>query len=187
MKVLKWLDEHFEETLLVVLLILISCVQLVQVIFRNIPFISSLKWSEEFCRFCWIWTVFLSLPYTIRKGNMLQVSVLVDLFPRTLRGVFRILVEVVVTAAMALMGYHSIAVVRGIVASGETSPSMLWPMWVVYSVLLIGFFLGVVRGVQQIVLQIFRFGQGQKSTVEQTMDEAAAEVEAGKKAEGGKA
>lgn len=187
MKVLKWLDDHFEEALLVVLLILISCVQLIQVICRNVPFIDSLKWSEEFCRFCWIWTVFLSLPYTIRKGNMLQVSILVEQFPRTLRGVFRILVEVVVTASMLLLGWHSISLVQGIVASGETSPSMLWPMWIIYSVLIIGFFLGAARGVQQIVLQVMHFGQDQKSTIEQTMEEAAAEVEAGRKAEGGQA
>lgn len=187
MKVIKWLDEHFEEALLVVLLVLISCVQLAQVICRNVPFIDSLKWSEEFCRFCWIWTVFLSLPYTIRKGNMLRVSVLVETFPRILRSIFGVLVELIVTASMVLLGWHSITVVQGIVVSGETSPAMLWPMWIVYSVLLIGFFLGALRGVQQVVLHLRHFGEEQKSTLEQTMDEAAAEVEAGKKAEGGKA
>lgn len=185
MKLIKWLDDHLEETLLIVLLVLISCVQLAQVVCRNIPFITSLKWSEEFCRFCWIWTVFLSLPYTIRKGNMLRVSVLVDLFPWKLRSITHIFVEVLITAAMLLMAVHSISVVGGIVRSGETSPAMLWPMWCVYSVLLIGFFLGVVRGVQQIWLQVRSFGMQQATTLEQTIADAAAEVEAGRKAEGG--
>ena len=81
MKVLKWLDEHFEETLLVICLVLIACVCLIQVIIRNIPWIPSLQWAEEFCRFAWIWSVFLSLPYTIRKGTMLRVNVLLDLMP----------------------------------------------------------------------------------------------------------
>ena len=187
MKVIKWLDEHFEEALLVILLVLICCVELAQVICRNVPFISSLQWSDEFCRFCWIWTVFLSLPYTIRKGNMLRVSVLVDLFPAKLGSVFGILVEALVCASMVLLGVNSVTVVRGIYASGETSPAMLWPMWVIYSVLLAGFFLGAVRSVQQIVLKVRHFGEDHKSTVEQSMEEAAAEVEAGKKAEGGQA
>ena len=43
MKAIKWLDEHFEETLLVICLVLISVVCLIQVIIRNIPFISSLR------------------------------------------------------------------------------------------------------------------------------------------------
>ena len=62
MKVLKWLDEHFEETLLVICLVLIACVCLVQVIIRNIPWIPSLQWAEEFCRFAWIWSVVILVP-----------------------------------------------------------------------------------------------------------------------------
>lgn len=67
MKVVKWLDDHLEETFLVILLILISCVSLLQVIIRKIPFIPALTWAEELCRFLWIWSVFISLPYTLRK------------------------------------------------------------------------------------------------------------------------
>ena len=184
MKILKWLDEHFEEALLVILLVLISCVELIQVIFRNVDSVAALTWAEEFCRFCWIWSVFISLPYTIRKGSMLRVTVLLDLFPRRLRGVINIVVELVITASMLLLGVHSVTVVRKIVESGETSSAMLWPMWTVYSVLLLGFFLGAARGVQQVVLHIRHFSQTQLSTVEQTMAEAEAETNAGRNAEG---
>ena len=79
MKVIKWLDEHFEETFLVFFLVLISCITMLQIIART--FFAALSWPEEFCRYCWIWSVFISLPYTMRKGNMLRVNVLVDLLP----------------------------------------------------------------------------------------------------------
>lgn len=69
MKVIKWLDEHFEETFLVFFLVLISCITMLQIIART--FFAALSWPEEFCRYCWIWSVFISLPYTMRKGNML--------------------------------------------------------------------------------------------------------------------
>ena len=36
MKVIKWLDEHFEEALLVILLVLICCIELIQVVVRNL-------------------------------------------------------------------------------------------------------------------------------------------------------
>lgn len=182
MKILKWLDAHFEEALLVVLLVLISCVELIQVIFRNVESVSALTWAEEFCRFCWIWSVFISLPYTIRKDSMLRVTVTLDLLPPRLRGVVNVVVELVITASMLLMGVHSVTVVRNIMDSGETSSAMLWPMWIVYSVLLLGFFLGSLRGLQQVVLHIRNFGQNQLSTVEQTMAEA--ETKAGRNAEG---
>ena len=187
MKTLKWLDEHFEEALLVVLLVLISCVELIQVIFRNLSFIPSLTWAEEFCRFCWIWSVFISLPYTIRKGSMLRVTVLLDVFPAKVRSVVNIAVELIVGASMLLLGIHSVTVVQNILESGETSSAMLWPMWIVYSVMLPGFFLATLRSVQQVVLHIRDFGKNTMSTIEQTMAEAEAEANAGRNAEGGQA
>ncbi|MGE4277923.1 MAG: TRAP transporter small permease [Lawsonibacter sp.] len=185
MKVIKWLDDHFEETLMVVLLVLIACVSLIQVIIRNIPWIPSLKWAEEFCRFMWIWSVFLSLPYTIRKGSMLRVSVLLDILPQAVHKVISILVDLVTTACMALLAYHSVAVVTGILASKETSPAMLWPMWIVYSVMLIGFMLGTLRGIQQAVIHITKFKEKELSTLEQAMHDAAEEAAQAKSGEGG--
>ena len=70
MKVIKWLDEHFEETFLVFFLVLISCITMLQIIART--FFAALSWPEEFCRLCWIWSVFISLNYTMRKGNMIS-------------------------------------------------------------------------------------------------------------------
>ncbi len=183
MKVLKWLDDHFEEFFLVIFLVLICCVELAQVIIRKIPWIHALTWAEEFCRFMWIWSVFLSLPYTIRKGNMLRVAILLDAMPHVMRKCVNIFVDVVVMASMALCGYYSFGVVQKILASGETSPAMLWPMWFVYSFMIIGFVLGTVRGFQQIVLHIRHFNEKELSAIEQTMAEAAEEAEAGKHAE----
>lgn len=188
MKVLKWFDEHFEEVILVVLLVLISCVELIQVICRNVDALESLRWPEEFCRFCWIWSVFVSLPYTIRKGNMLRVSILLDLFTPKMRSIINIFVDVVTAAAMLLLGVHSIDVVGSILKSGETSPAMVWPMWIIYSIMLPGFFLGVLRGLQQAYLHVKTFGKDMLSTTEQTMADAEAEAKIGREdLEGGKA
>ena len=122
MKVVKWLDDHLEETFLVILLILISCVSLLQVIIRKIPFIPALTWAEELCRFLWIWSVFISLPYTLRKNNMLRVGVLMDLLPNVLHKIVNIVVDVVNTACMGLLGYWSFFVLRDIMASRRDFP-----------------------------------------------------------------
>ena len=50
MKAIKWLDDHFEEVLLVILLVLISVVSLLQVVFKKMPMLTPLTWSDEFCR-----------------------------------------------------------------------------------------------------------------------------------------
>ena len=176
MKLVKWLDAHMEEAVLVILLVVITCVSMVQVIIRKIPWIPSLTWAEEFCRFCWIWSVFISLPYTIRMGNMLRVGVLLDLMPNVVRKTINVLVDCVTVGCMALLAYHSVSVVTSIKASGEASPAMLWPMWLVYSVMLIGFALATVRGIQQICIHVKHFNEKELTTIEQTMKDAAEET-----------
>ena len=181
------MDEHAEEAVLVVLLVLISSIELIQVIFRNLSFVDVLTWPEEFCRFAWIWSVFLSLPFTIRKASMLRVSVLVDMLPQTVRKVVNILIDLINAAVMAVLFCYSIGVVDSIRTSGEASPAMTWPMWIIYVSMLIGFGLGAFRAIQMIVIHIQHFGEKELSTLEQTMADAAEEAEAGKRAEGGTA
>ena len=185
MKAIKWLDDHFEEVFLVIFLVLISCVSLLQVLFKKVPFLASLTWSDEFCRYMWIWTVFLSLPYTIRKGSMLRVSVLLDTMPQFMRKTINIIVDLITTACMGLLTFHSLKVVSDIYISGETSTAMLWPLWIVYSVMLFGFALGTLRGLQQDVIHVMHFGEKELSTLEQTMAEAAEEAAMATGEEGG--
>ncbi len=185
MKLIKWLDEHFEEMFLVIFLVLISCVSLIQVIWKKVPVLKALPWTNEFCCFMWIWTVFLSLPYTIRRNSMLRVSVLLDLMPQTVRKIVNILVDVVTAACMGLMAVYSISVIGSVMESGETSAAMQWPMWIVYSMMFIGFGLGMLRAIQQLFIHVIHFGEKELTTLEQTMQEAAEEAATAKNAEGG--
>jgi len=182
---IKWFDDHFEETLLVILLIIIAVVSILQVFFRMFPFLPTLKWAEEFCRFAWIWSVFLSLPYTIKNANMLRVAILLDLMPQWLRKIWNILVDIVTTVSMAYLGYHSIPVVQGIITSAEKSPAMTWPMWIIYIILPIGFFLGALRGVQSIIHRLMHFNEKELTTTEQTLADAQEEAAVAVRAEGG--
>lgn len=183
MKLIRWLDDSFEETLLVIFLFLITVVEMVQVIIRNVPWIPALTWAEEFCRFMWIGSVFISLPFTIRRSSMLRVNVLMDMLPQVARKIVNMFVDVVTIASMSLLAYHSISVIQKIRASAETSPAMRWPMWIVYICVIVGFTLGAIRGVQMLLIHIRDFSKREKSTIEKTMEEAAEEAKAGRKAE----
>lgn len=188
MKALKWLDEHLEETLMIILLIIITLVSFVQVIIRNIPWIPSLKWAEELCRFCWIWSVFLSLPYTLRRCSMLRVTVLLDAMPQTLRKIFNIFVDLVNLAVMAFLFYYSIPVFTSRVTSAEFSPAMRWPMWIIYLSLIVGFGLAVIRGLQTLIDHIVHFKTDKLlSGVEQSIADAQDEISMAQDAEGIKA
>ena len=174
MKVIRWLDLHFEEAILVFLLIVIACVELLQVICRNIPFIPSLTWAEELCRFAWIATVFLSLPYTIRTSNELRVSVLLDALPDRLHNLLNILVDALTAVMMGVLCSASVSVMVRIYASGETSSAMLWPMWIMYLIVIIGFALAIVRSIQMGVIHIIHFNERPVTELESLIEEEAA-------------
>lgn len=177
MKKLKWLDEHFEETMMLILLVIIACVSMLQVIIRKLPWIPALTWAEEFCRFCWIWSVFISLPYTIRMSSMLRVTVLLDILPDKVRKVLNLAVYFTTTIFMGVLAFYSVTVVSGIKASNETSPAMLWPMWIVYSIMIFGFGMSVIRGIQQIIKHIKLFNGHELTTIEMAMEDAKSETE----------
>ena len=159
MRLIKWLDEHLEETLMIILLIIIACVTMIQVIVRKVPWLTSLTWAEEFCRFMWIWSVFISLPYTIRMENMLRVGVLVDLLPQAMKKIIGIIVDLINMFCMGLLG---------------------WPMWIVYAVMLFGYVLATIRAFQVMILHVKRFHERELTTLEQTMQDAAKEAEMAK-------
>jgi TRAP-type C4-dicarboxylate transport system permease small subunit len=178
MKVVKWLDEHFEEALLIFLLAMISIVELMQVVCRNIPVIPSLTWAEELCRFLWIATVFLSLPFTIRTATTLRVTALVDVMPWKVHNVMNILIDVFNCVVLAILGYYSITAFQGVLNTGELSPAMQLPMWIMYTIVVFGFILGAIRAAQMAVIDAKNINVKPMSTVE---EQAAFELEAEKK------
>jgi len=151
MRVLTWLDNHFEEWAMVALLAAISLSLLLQIVMRYI-FNAALSWSEEFARYCFVWSTFLSIGYSIKKGNMLRIDILVQYLPKSWRKPLDIVVELFTLGFFCLMFYNSIFVVGKISASGQTSPAIGLPMVAIYASLLVGFFLAIVRGVQKIVV-----------------------------------
>ena len=152
--VFSWLDAHFEEALLAVLLAVICAVSILQVIVRNLPFVPALRWAEEFCRFAWVWCVFLSLPYTIRHGTMLKADMLLRLLPYRAGQILSVAADVLTALTMGLLCVGSVPVVRGIRQSAELSPAMAIPMWTVYSVVFLGTLLASFRSVQRCVRHI---------------------------------
>ncbi len=181
---LKWLDDHFEEFLMVIFLIAIACVMMLQVVVRKIPDVKPLTWAEEFSRFMWIMSVFVSLPYTVRKSNMLRVNVIIDLLPQYCRKVINIAVDIIVGLSMGLLAYHSVECLKWAYDSGEPSPAMEWPVWILYAFVLLGFALATLRSIQMVIIHLNNLDVNELTTLQQTMEDAKAEVEAGKRAEG---
>jgi TRAP-type C4-dicarboxylate transport system permease small subunit len=139
MKTAKWLDEHFEEAIIIFLLAVISVVELMQVVCRNVPGIPALSWAEEMARYAWIVTVFISLPFTIRTNTTLKVTALVEAFPWKVTNIITIIVDLITAVALGILAWTSTTVIGQVLEGGSTSPAMQIPMWIMYVIIFIGF------------------------------------------------
>lgn len=73
MKIIKWLDDNFEEFILVILLLAMTLIMGIQVFTRYLLG-NSLAWSEEITRYLFIWSGFISVSYCTKKCISIGMS-----------------------------------------------------------------------------------------------------------------
>ena len=76
----KAIDDYLEETILLILLVLMTAIMGVQIVSRYI-FQNSLTWSEELVRYMFVWSAFLGVPFCIKHGLSIKVDQFRNLFP----------------------------------------------------------------------------------------------------------
>lgn len=146
---LKWLDEDLEETILMILLVAISVVMMAQVIMRYF-FRQSMSWPEEFCRFCFVYSGFISMGYCVRKGKMLKVDILVGFFPKALQKVLDMVSRFITLLFFGYLAFYAYQATMNSMRGGMKSAAMELPMWIIYAAVLIGSSLGFIRQIQDL-------------------------------------
>ncbi|WP_434310871.1 TRAP transporter small permease [Hominifimenecus sp. rT4P-3] len=174
-KVGTWLDENLEGTLLMVFLAAFSCVMMLQVIMRYL-FSSALPWAEEVCRYLFVYSAFLSVPYTVKKGLGIRVDVIYRLFPKALQKLLNYFYEILQMLFYGYLGYSSLEVIRNVTESGALTPALRIPMQYVYLIIPIGFGLGVVRLIQRFVYLITHKGETMKRESQSVLDKEGGEA-----------
>lgn len=146
MKVLKWLDDHFEEALMTAILAVMVVVLTAQVICRKVLG-NSLQWSEELCRYLFIWSGFLSLSYTIHNHSTMKTELFVDLFPKGVRKWIGAATNLAMLILVVILVKVSVDVVPTITQQGTAIPiSRKW----IFAAPVAGFALSAVRLVQEL-------------------------------------
>ncbi|MDD6212514.1 MAG: TRAP transporter small permease [Clostridiales bacterium] len=151
MKVVKWLDKHLEEIILMVLCGIMACIMMFQVIMRY-AFKNSLSWSEELTRFLFIWSAFLAISYCIRTRLAVRITLVVDALPGKLKYIMLIIVDLIEAAVYGFMAPYAYSYLMQTITNGQLSTAMRIPMWIIYLAPLVGFVLSVIRSLQMVYL-----------------------------------
>lgn len=149
MGLLKWLDQRFEETAMMVMLAILSAIMGYSVVMRYV-FNDSLSWAEEICRYLFVWSAFLSASLCLKRRSSIKIDMLLLALPPNMQRFMILVGDLVMLAFFSYMLYGAWGVTTGMYESGQTSPAIELPMYYVYVATIVGFGLCIVRLLQRI-------------------------------------
>ena len=146
---LKAIDDYLEETILLILLVLMTCIMGVQIVSRCV-FQNSLTWSEELVRYMFVWSAFLGVPFCIKHGLSIKVDQFRNLFPIPLQKVLMYIDKIIIFLLFLVLFIYSFTVIKATYLSGQTSPAMQLPMWTVQISVTVSSLLSMIRSIQNL-------------------------------------
>lgn len=159
MNILKWMDDHIEEVLLVVFSFTMVFIIALQVFMRFV-LSSSLSWSEELARYCFIWMVYIGISYGVKQQRHLKVDAALLLLKNKGQLVLNIVANLLFLSFTLVIIYYGYLIAERLLAFGQTSPALHIPMGLIYMATPIGMGLTAFRIIQQLIQQ-FRSLRGE--------------------------
>jgi TRAP-type C4-dicarboxylate transport system permease small subunit len=120
------------EFALVVFLSAMTLVVFLEILFRYV-FHLPLFWTEEFARYCLVWSSLLGATIAFKRGEHIAVTFFLDRFPPRSRRVLMFAAEMSVAALLAVILWGGIHLIM--VTSRQLSPALRISMAVPYSAL----------------------------------------------------
>lgn len=152
-KILKFLDESFEEAFAIIAMALMAIIMGMQVIARYV-FNASLSWPEEVSVYLLMWMGMLSLSYCVKKNASIKVEMIIDLFPLKIRKLFHILEDVISIVFYGFLCVPAWQFFLNVCKSGQVSPALHLPMPVVQVSPFVACVLMVIRSLQHLYLTV---------------------------------
>ena len=153
-KVLDFIDKTPVTKLISSILIMAMAVIMVMNVILRYIFHFSFNWGDEIIRYICVYTSFLGIAAGWRySGTHIGVSIFVEkCFPEKSRKYFRLLSDIVTIAFLCVTVYYGFILIDRIIRSGQSSPALHVPMYMIYGIVPVSSIIGIVH----MLLQIFR-------------------------------
>lgn len=120
--------------LVAILMVICAGATFIQVVRRSF-FGTVFRWAEEIAIYSVVWITFLASVLCLKNGEHTRIEVFINLFPHRIRKWIEVFDYVVCFAFMALLGYHSIELLK-INGAFRTAGANV-PMYMVYSCIMV--------------------------------------------------
>lgn len=146
--IVRYLWTNFELCVANTALALLVLMLFIQVTARY-AFQTGLAWTEEISRFSFIYFVYVSASLAVFRGTHIRVEVVVDRLPERLRRAVTLLGTVVQIAFFVTAGVAGTRLVLDMLAYPTLSPALLLPLYYIYFIIPLSYFLMAVRLLQR--------------------------------------
>jgi TRAP-type C4-dicarboxylate transport system permease small subunit len=158
MKLFRFLDDYFEEILVIILLAGMSIIIGIQVFMRYV-LKSSLSWSEELARYMFIWMIYIGISYGVKKDKHVKIEAVLTVLSSFWKKVLIIISDLLFLFFAVIIVIKSFEVSNTIQNLGQLSPGMELPMWIVYMAVPVEFSLVCIRLIQSLIRKIRNFSE----------------------------
>jgi len=155
--VLKRLN-NIEEYLLAFLLPFM-CVVIFVATFVRFTNLFIITWAEELARYCMIWILFVGISAAAKKGEHFCVTAFILFMPPKLQRALIVVRMILMTGFTLFVTRFCIVILKNQMMMGQITPSLKWPMWLMYTAVLAGCVAMTIRYVVHGVLE-FRGNKG---------------------------
>ena len=132
------------ETVVIAVLLALQLIVVLSFTIARYTQLWRMPWGEEFSRYCMIWMIYIGIIVGARKGAHYAVSALDGFMPGWLKKVFYVLRILFTDIFCVFAAYEAGILARKQISTGQLSPALQWPMWIIYLAIPIGlFFFGV--------------------------------------------
>ncbi|ARF14035.1 MULTISPECIES: TRAP transporter small permease [Sporosarcina] len=152
MPVLRWIDHNVERVILFLLLSVMTIVIILQVFMRYVVE-SSLTWSEELARFCFVWLIYIGISYGVKRARHIRVEALLSVFKRRGKYVINMIAHLMFLFFALIAVYYGFTIYQAIKDTGQVAPSIRISMSIMYLGMPIGMLLTSVRLIQRIYIE----------------------------------
>lgn len=143
----------FEEFVLSFSILSMAILLIVGVFMRTVMN-SSLTFSEEVASALLVVVSFFGLGYCARKGRHITMSMVFDMVKNKHKKIFMIVISLcsaLATAYIAFLAYRYVLSVQNL---GRVTPALQIPMYIIYSVVPIGFVLATIEYISSFIFNI---------------------------------
>ena len=127
----------FEEYALAFLLPFM-CVVIFVSTFCRFTNILIIPWAEELARYCMIWILFLGASASAKKGEHFCVTAFTMLMPQHVQRALFVVRMILMAGFMIFVSRFCIVILKNQMMMGQVTPSLKWPMWFMYTAVLVG-------------------------------------------------